>query len=61
MRMTEIILSKARKKLINNYPVPLYKGEIVQDFNKPSYQKKFEKNLTAELLNEHQEFFNEAK
>lgn len=61
MRMTEVILNKARKKLINNYPIPLYKGEIVEDFNKPSYPKKFEKNLTAELLNEHQEFFNKSK
>ncbi|MGG3280206.1 extracellular solute-binding protein [Paenibacillus solani] len=61
MRMAEIIVKDARKDLIMNYPVALYKGESVDEVNKPAYSMTFEKPLTVELLEEHQQFFNGSK
>lgn len=61
MEMAEVIITKARPELIKNYPVALYEGETVNDINKPKNSKKFEKPLTVELLEKHQQFFKDAK
>lgn len=61
MEMAETISKDAREELITHYPVALYKGETVADTNKPEHAKKFEKALTVELLQEHQDFFKAAK
>ncbi|MEH7308916.1 extracellular solute-binding protein [Neobacillus drentensis] len=61
MEMAEVIIKDARKDLITNYPVALYKGETVSDIHKPAHSMKFEKPLTVDLLEEHQQFFNSAK
>ena len=61
MKMAETIVKDARKDLIVNYPVALYEGETVDEVNKPAYSMTFEKPLTVELLEEHQQFFNGSK
>ncbi|CAM3329362.1 MULTISPECIES: extracellular solute-binding protein [Paenibacillus] len=61
MKMAETIIKDARKDLIVNYPVALYKGETVDEANKPAHAMTFEKPLTVELLEEHQQFFNGSK
>ncbi|WP_225445550.1 extracellular solute-binding protein [Paenibacillus arenosi] len=61
MKMAEAILKGARKDLIVNYPVALYKGETIDQVDKPAYPKGFAKPLTVELLQEHQQFFNTSK
>lgn len=61
MEMAKVIATDARKELLNYYPVALYEGETVNDANIPAYGKKFDKPLTVELLQEHQEFFKSAK
>lgn len=61
MKMAETIIKDARKDLIANYPVALYKGETVEDINKPAKSMKFAQPLTVELLKEHQEFFKNAQ
>lgn len=61
MEMAKVIATDARKELIKYYPVALYEGENVNDINKPANSKKFDKPLTVELLQEHQEFFKSAK
>ncbi|CRK82144.1 extracellular solute-binding protein [Neobacillus massiliamazoniensis] len=61
MKMAEVIIKDGRKDLIKDYPVALYKGETVSDVHKPAHSKKFEKPLTVDLLQQHQQFFNSAK
>ncbi|EIW18901.1 MULTISPECIES: extracellular solute-binding protein [Pelosinus] len=61
MEMAKIIIEKARPELIKDYPVALYQGEVVTDVNKAGNLKNFEKPLTVELLEAHQEFFKAAK
>ncbi|MFC7679143.1 extracellular solute-binding protein [Paenibacillus sp. GCM10028914] len=61
MKMAETIIKDARKELIQNYPVALYEGETVSDMNKPAHAMTFEKPLTVELLELHQQIFNSAK
>ncbi|WP_234032866.1 extracellular solute-binding protein [Paenibacillus faecalis] len=61
MKMAETIIQDARKDLIVNYPVALYEGETVDEVNKPAYSMTFNKALTVELLEEHQQFFNGSK
>ncbi|MGX2961917.1 extracellular solute-binding protein [Peribacillus sp. JNUCC 23] len=61
MEMAEVIIKDARKNLITNYPVALYEGETVGANNKPAHSMKFEKPLTIELLEQHQQFFKSAK
>lgn len=60
MQIAEVIVKNARKELIENYPVALYDGETVDQMNRPTNAKNFEKPLTVELLKEHQEFFQSA-
>ena len=61
MEMAKVIVTKARPELIKNYPVALYKGETINDLNKPGNSKKFESPLTVELLEKHQQFFKASK
>ncbi|WP_088012252.1 ABC transporter substrate-binding protein [Gottfriedia acidiceleris] len=61
MKMAEVIIKDARKDLIKNFPVALYKGETVSDEHKPAHSMKFSQPLTVKLLEEHQQFFNAAK
>lgn len=61
MKMAETISKDARKDLITNYPVALYKGESTDAVNKPAKPMKFDQPLTVELLKEHQQFFKDAK
>lgn len=61
MEMANVIVAKARPELIKFYPVALYEGEAVSDANKPGNPKTFDKPLTVELLEEHQNFFKAAQ
>lgn len=61
LKMAETIIKDARKDLITNYPVALYEGESVEEVNKPAQSMKFAEPLTVELLEKHQEFFNNSK
>jgi iron(III) transport system substrate-binding protein len=61
MEMAKVITTKARPELLKYYPVALYEGETVEDVNKPTNPKIFDTALTVELLQKHQDFFNEAK
>ena len=46
---------------MKEYPVPLYKGEKVDEAMKPSHPKAWPTPLTVKLLDQHQTIFNEAK
>lgn len=61
MEMTEVIIKNAREDLLLNYPVALYEGEKVSADYTAAYPKQFEKPLTVKLLEEHQQFFKDAK
>ncbi|GIO67185.1 extracellular solute-binding protein [Paenibacillus cookii] len=61
MKMAETIIKDARKDLITNYPVALYKGETVENVNQPAHPMKFVEPLTVELLKKHQQFFEAAQ
>jgi iron(III) transport system substrate-binding protein len=61
MKMAEVIIKNARKDLITNYPVALYKGETVSNEHKPAHSMNFSEPLTVDLLEKHQQFFNSAK
>ena len=61
MKMAEAIIKDARQELLTYYPVALYEGETIEDIHKPAHTKKFESPLTVELLEQHQQLFNEAK
>lgn len=61
MKMAEVIITKARTDLIKYYPVALYEGESVDDFNKPQKPKVYSEPLTVDLLKVHQDFFNKAQ
>ncbi|MGN4157691.1 ABC transporter substrate-binding protein [Staphylococcus auricularis] len=60
-QMVETIQQYARKDLLDLYPVPLYKGEKVDQSQQPDYPKKWDKRLTVDLLEKHQDIFNDAK
>lgn len=60
-KMIRVIQKYGRKDLLEQYPVPLYKGEKVEKQQQPTYPKKWNGRLTIDLLGEHQEIFQEAK
>lgn len=60
MEMAEVIIKDGRASLLEYYPVALYKGETVDEMNKPGNAKVFHLPLTVDLLKEHQELFKEA-
>lgn len=59
--MAEVIATDAREELLDIYPTALFEGEEVSEEHKPAYPAKWETPLTVELLEEHQELFNQAK
>ena len=61
MEIAEVIVKDSREELIKYYPVALYEGETVSEKNKPKYSKQFEEKLSVDLLEQHQQFFNNAK
>ena len=63
MEIAEVIVKDSREELIKYYPVALYEyeGENVSEKNKPKYSKQFEEKLSVDLLEQHQQFFNNAK
>ena len=54
MKVAECIIKNARAKLIQYYPVALYKVETVADELKPAHSKAFKEKLSVELLQKHQ-------
>ncbi|MEE1248853.1 MAG: ABC transporter substrate-binding protein [Lachnospiraceae bacterium] len=61
MEMAECIIKKGRTKIIENYPNPLYEGEVADKVNQSSYPKTFSEKLTVELLEQHKELSKECK
>lgn len=61
MEMAECIIKNGRAKLLENYPIPLYQGETVDDSEKSGNPKKFSEKLTVDLLKKHQELSEECK
>lgn len=61
MAMAECIIKNGRAKLLENYPIPLYKGETVDDSEKSGNPKKFSEKLTVDLLKKHQALSEECK
>ena len=61
MDMAAAIIKDARNDLLANYPVALYEGEEVSAEYKPANAKQFESPLTVPLLEEHQQFWKDAK
>ncbi|WP_426427446.1 extracellular solute-binding protein [Staphylococcus equorum] len=59
--MVQTIQQYGREDLLKTYPVPLYQGEEVEKAQKPKYPKKWDEPLTVELLEKHQDIFNDAK
>lgn len=60
MRMAECIMKYARPNIINDYPVPLYKGETVPAEHVVA-SKTFPEPLTVDLLKKHQAISESAK
>lgn len=61
MEMAEVLMKDSREKMLEYYPVALYEGETVDSIYQPAYSKQFKEDLTVDLLEKHQEFFNSAK
>lgn len=61
MDMAECIIKNGRAQLLENYPIPLYDGESVDDSEKSGNPKKFAEKLTVDLLKKHQEISEECK
>lgn len=61
MEMAECIIKNGREKLLETYPVALYKGETTESINVSTYPKEFEKTLTVDLLKEHQALSEKCK
>ncbi|MDN8848591.1 ABC transporter substrate-binding protein, partial [Staphylococcus aureus] len=59
--MVQTIQQHGREDLLKIYPVPLYQGEEVERAQKPKHPKKWDERLTVELLEKHQDIFNDAK
>ncbi|MGJ7587568.1 extracellular solute-binding protein [Staphylococcus shinii] len=59
--MIQTIQQHGREDLLKTYPVPLYQGEGVEKAQKPKHPKKWDERLTVELLEKHQDIFNDAK
>ncbi|MEX5673241.1 extracellular solute-binding protein [Staphylococcus ureilyticus] len=60
-KMVQVIQKYGRKDLLQQYPVPLYKGEKVDKQQRPTYPKKWKGRLNVDLLESHQKIFQEAK
>lgn len=61
MEMAKVIIEKGRSGLQEYYPVALYNGEKTDSANKSNNPKQFEKPLTVNLLEQHQELSESCK
>lgn len=61
MEMAECIIKQGREELQKTYPLPVYKGEMLDAANQSAYPKVFPEPLTAELLKEHQKLSEACK
>ncbi|MDW0114310.1 ABC transporter substrate-binding protein [Sporosarcina saromensis] len=61
MEMAEVIMKNAREDLLVDYPVALYEGESVSIANTPESFNSFPEALTVELLEQHQQFFQQSR
>ncbi|WP_190972693.1 extracellular solute-binding protein [Bifidobacterium tissieri] len=59
-QMAGVIIDKGRAELLKTYPTPLYQGEKAPA-NGSKYPKTFNKPLTVDLLQEHQDFSEACK
>ncbi|MFI8554662.1 ABC transporter substrate-binding protein [Psychrobacter sp. NPDC077938] len=57
MKMAELIVTKARPRLLEIYPNIVYDGETVAAENQIDNSKTYPEPLTAELLDKHRAFF----
>ena len=57
MKMAELIVTKARPRLLEIYPNIVYDGETVAAENQIDNSKAYPEPLTAELLDKHRAFF----
>jgi iron(III) transport system substrate-binding protein len=58
--IAQYIAEKARSGIIEQYPVPIYEGETIDEQYIPARLQHWESTLTVELLQQHQTFFKEA-
>ena len=61
MEMAECIVKNSRQQLLQDYPIPLYQGETVDESQASGNPKKFSEKLTVELLKQHQALSEECK
>lgn len=61
MEMVKCIIEKGRSKLMEYYPVPLYKDEKADDNAISANSKEFKEPLTVKLLEKHQALSEAAK
>jgi iron(III) transport system permease protein len=59
-KMAAAIIDKGRAELIKTYPNPLYEGESEPE-NHSKYPKTFDKALSVDLLQQHQDFSDSCK
>ncbi|OXM99806.1 extracellular solute-binding protein [Bifidobacterium vansinderenii] len=59
-QMAGVIIDKGRAELLKTYPTPLYQGEKAPA-NGSKHPKTFDKPLTVDLLQEHQDFSESCK
>ncbi|PWG60257.1 extracellular solute-binding protein [Bifidobacterium catulorum] len=59
-KMAGVIIDQGRKELLQTYPTPLYQGEK-EPANGSKYPKTFDKPLTVDLLQQHQDFSEACK
>lgn len=59
IEIANMLAEKARPALLEEYPVVLYEGEILQEENEANFTS-WDTTLTVELLEKHQNLFTEA-
>lgn len=60
IEMANVLSKKARAALLEEYPVVLYEGETLDEGNEANFTR-WDEILTVELLEKHQNIFQEAK
>lgn len=60
VEMANVLATKARAELLNEYPVVLYDSENLAEENEANFTR-WDETLTVELLEQHQNIFTEAK
>lgn len=59
--MAKCIVGNARKDILENYPIPLYEGEVADATRISAKRNTFPKPLTTQLLKEHLNLFEECR